>query len=151
MQYRSAIQVEVTQLYDKLEADQEPDEVGGRSSSPGTWHLRPYIDRLISRSCNSLLTVGSTGKKSGPTGATTTTTGWGSVSCIDQSSCPNHLVNYRNSLITLLNLTVDEGGDVDDAVYQLVDKSLLGDSLVHRILRGTDAGQVAANEILLSL
>ena len=120
LQYSSAIQAEVTQLYAMLEQDQEP--AAGVRIPGTTWELPRYFNKLISRSCVSL--GGS---------STTPSVGWGSASCLNCSrndvqqkikSC--HQIGWKNhqsSLVTLLNLAVDSYGY--ETIYQLVDRSLL--------------------------
>lgn len=183
-QYSSAIQAEVIQLYAKLDSDQPGSEqVSSRGSS--TWHLPRCFNRLISRSCTSLqepprapnhhlLTATAViNCHSKRPASSTTNLGWGSVSCIDhkanciveQNPPQQHL---HHSMITLVNLSVDDDvtnlDDTNNMLYQLVDKSLLGDSELHQrlLIIGSIHGPKEAdcskpddalfqNEIVLSL
>lgn len=171
-QYSSAIQAEVIQLYAKLEGDPHQESVLTRNSSSSTWHLMPRcFDRLISRSCTVLFDsrvasqqntclIGNKRDVNRPTPGTNA--GWGSVSCIEKSH--DQMVQKQlcchTSLITLLTLNADSAA-VDESVYQLVDKSLLGpDVSVQRVhgLNYADEGRTAAKldsrfprEIVLSM
>lgn len=139
VQYSSAIQAEVTQLYAMLEQDQEI--VTARS--PTAWDLPRYFNKLISRSCVSLcdshqvnVTSTTTATPSScPVKKCSTTVGWGSTSCLNCRNAAHKRLNGRgchagagfkinqSSLVTLLNLAVDNGGY--ETIYQLLDRSLL--------------------------
>lgn len=134
LQYSSAIQAEVTQLYAMLEQDQDP--AAGVRIPGTTWELPRYFNKLISRSCVSLgdsrqVNTGLTTNRG--RGKRSTAVGWGSASCLNCSrndvqqnikSCHQiGLKNYQSSLVTLLNLAVDSYGY--ETMYQLVDRSLL--------------------------
>ncbi len=136
MQYSSAIQAEVTQLYAMLEQDQDTSAV----RTPTTWDLPRYFNKLISRSCVSLCdshqvnvtsaTINSSG------GKCSTAVGWGSASCLNCRNTAHKRLNGKgchggvgikinqSSLVTLLNLAVDSGG-YETIFYQLLDRSLL--------------------------
>lgn len=148
-QYSSAIQAEVTQLYAKLEQDQESSAAAVRTT-PTTWDLPRYFNKLISRSCVSLcdshqVNVSSTAVIKG--GKCSTAVGWGSTSCLQCKNSAHKRLNGKSchgggvkinqsSLVTLLNLAVDNGGY--ETIYQLVDRSLLlveDDLQIHRTIK----------------
>lgn len=133
IQYSSAIQAEVTQLYAKLEQDQDNTVATHTVRTPPTWDLPRYFNKLISRSCVSLCDAHQVNVSSSSAvskgGKCSTTVGWGSASCLHCKNTAHKRLNGKgikinqSSLVTLLNLAVDNGGY--ETIYQLVDRNLL--------------------------
>lgn len=108
-----------------------------------TWDFPRVFNKLVSRSCISLCESRSQANAVAASGASNysqvcaASVGWGSASCIAHQNYQlkrragahggsplDHRKVNQSSLVTLLNLAVD-GHAGCDAIYQLVDQSLL--------------------------
>ena len=142
LQYSSAIQAEVTQLYAMLEQDHHHQDLSSAiRMAPITWDLPRYFNKLISRSCVSLsdsnqVNMAASAAICNNGKCSSAAIGWGSTSCLQQcktwsshgkrvngKSCRDAFKVHQSSLVTVLNLAVDSSGN--DTIYQLLDPSLL--------------------------